>query len=120
MKRFSRKYLNGERAFPDKARLIIYVASESDPPRMLMFPRSNKHEGFHSHEFYVPGLTLLLIVGAALPSEIKRLYLHNHAEIPVLVCKSKTLSAYSWFKKELRSREGEFKELIAEVKGRPG
>ena len=57
-----RLYLLGKEAFPDKARLVVHVSSETEPQRITAFPCVTRTNGVHRHKFYIPGLLFILLL----------------------------------------------------------
>lgn len=57
-----RLYLLGKETFPDNARLVLHVSSESEPQPITVFPCVTRTNGVHRHKFYIPGLLFILIL----------------------------------------------------------
>lgn len=59
-----RQYLLGETPFPMKIYLAVYVDSDPDIVPVMTFPSYTKHQGHHSHVFYIPGVKFLFLIGS--------------------------------------------------------
>ncbi len=112
-----RRYLHSEQAFPQNARLLLWVSVEHDPPMMVSFPEMYKRHGFHAHSFYIPGLHFWLLVGALLPKEMTPLFRDRVGEVPVFTCNSRQEGIFPRFASDARHREREFTDLIRKAKG---
>jgi len=58
-----RQFLLGQAAFPQKARLIVYISSENPAPLIVTSPNSNRIDGVRYHKFFVPGMLFKLFIG---------------------------------------------------------
>lgn len=109
------EFLLGHSQFPAAARLLLWISSELDPPRMLTFPRVQRGSGHHSHDFYIPGLHFFLVVGGRLPTEIATPFKVRHDEVPIFLMNSRVDGAFSTLAQEWRRRPGEYKTLFAKA-----
>lgn len=64
-----RRYLMGEAGFPANTALSLLVGSESRMVEWALNPQSTNENGFHHHNFTIPGITFMLFVGGRLPAE---------------------------------------------------
>ena len=112
-----RRFLLQKSPFPASARLQAWVSSEDDPPRMVSFPRAQRRAGHHFHDFYIPGLHFILVVGGMLPAEIRSAYKVRPDELPIFVTNSRSGGFFQQIVKELRrTTTDEYQRLIAKAR----
>lgn len=112
-----RLFLLGHAKLPPYARLMLWVSSEADPPRMISFPEQRNHGGYHTHFFYIPGLHFILIVGRAFPQRLERAFRNDAREVPILVTNSRSEGMFSRVMREVVRRPREYRGLVARSKG---
>lgn len=110
-----RQFLLGEATFPTAARLMISMSCETDPPLMLTFPRVQRGFGYHSHDFYIPGLHFFLVIGNRLPLEIATPFKNRYDEIPIFSVNSRVDGAFSVLAREWRSNPRAVRDLLAKA-----
>lgn len=114
-----RRFLLQQSPFPASARLLAWVSSEDDPPRMVSFPRAQRRAGHHSHDFYIPGLHFILVVGGVLPAEIRSAYKVRTDELPIFVANARSGGFFQQIVKEIRrTTPDEYQRLIAKARGK--
>jgi hypothetical protein len=62
-----RLFLLDQAAFPDNCALAVRVSGLTEFLDRAWFPQSAKKQGFHVHQFSIPGLTFLLATGQRVP-----------------------------------------------------
>jgi hypothetical protein len=82
---------------------------------MLTFPRVQRGSGYHSHDFYIPGLHFFLIVGGRLPGEISTLFKGRYDDLPIFLMDSRADGAFSVVAREWRRSASTFKALLAKA-----
>jgi hypothetical protein len=80
-----RKYLLGEEQFPQSAAIWVWVSRSNEPSRAFTLPQSSRIWNCHSHTFYVPGIQLTLLLGQAIPRDVRLLCVLNGPDGPILV-----------------------------------
>jgi len=65
-----RLYLLGQTPFPQNARIVVHVSSETQPDLMTtVFPCTTRVDGVYRHKFYIPGLLFILFLGEDVPRQ---------------------------------------------------
>lgn len=113
-----RRFLLQQSRFPASARLLAWISSEDDPPRMVSFPRAQRRAGYHSHDFYIPGLHFFLVLGGVLPAEIRSAYKVRSDELPIFVTNTRSAGLFQQISKELRRTPDEYQRLVAKARGK--
>jgi len=113
-----RRFLLQQSPFPASARLLAWVSSEDDPPRMVSFPRVQRRAGHHCHDFYIPGLHFILVVGGVLPAEIRSAYKVRSDELPIFVTNTRSAGLFQQISKELRRTPDKYQRLVAKARGK--
>jgi hypothetical protein len=85
-----RLYLSGAAPFPARARLMIWLCGEPDPPYIVLFPDTVRGIGHHAHRFFLPGLCFHMIVGGILPSDVPPIWGDRADEVPIFVHHQRT------------------------------
>jgi hypothetical protein len=66
------KFLRDEAPFPDDMVLTVRVSSMSSLLEVATLPQSRTDDGYHVHDFTIPGVAFALLVGARIPKEYRR------------------------------------------------
>jgi len=77
-----------------------------------------RYEGYHAHDFYVPGMHFAMLVGGKLPKEMSLLYKERQDEVPLWFSKTRESGFFGWFVKDLRKNQQVYQQLIAKMRGR--
>lgn len=81
-----RAFLMDEAAFPEYARLVLYVASEERPMRAACFPTGFRQEGrYFKYTFHIPGLGFVLCLGQRIPQVVRTLCAARSGHRPVFL-----------------------------------
>ena len=75
-----RKFLMGEKGFPENAYLAVFADRAADKVPIIIFPSSTKKHGYHHHVFYIPGVKFSLILGAKVDN-VKKLSIQGKTKI---------------------------------------
>jgi hypothetical protein len=62
-----RQYLLNEAPFPQHARMYVFIAQEAQPTRAVVPPCTSRIDNAHRHEFYIPGIHFVLVLGQLSP-----------------------------------------------------
>jgi hypothetical protein len=62
-----RQYFLNEAPFPQYARVYVFVAQEAQPTRAVVPPCTSRIDNAHRHEFYIPGIHFVLVLGQGAP-----------------------------------------------------
>ncbi len=75
-----RKFLIGEKDFPENAYLAVFADRGVDKFPIIIFPSATKKHGYHHHVFYIPGVKFSLILGSMVDN-VRKLSIHGNTKI---------------------------------------
>jgi hypothetical protein len=81
-----RQYLLNEAPFPQHARVYVFVAQEAQPTRAVVPPCTSRIDNAHRHEFYIPGIHFVLVLGQGAPQYYDDAALNGSREHLICLC----------------------------------